>query len=343
MIDLWILTHRRIGDLEQMRAFASMLQANAFEKKIIFKSSWLARLMPFLSLRLMDRKQSDMLVQPWPDLVLVAEGALGPVALDIRRRSRGKSKVICLGRPRGRISDFDLIITTPQFGLSPGPNILELTLPLHELDRELMRRKAADLQSHLAHFPRPWIVLLVGGTSAPEVLDEAVAADLGRTALAEADKEHGTLLVVTSPRTGKSAEWGIRNVLGERSHCCFWNRVRPENPYLGYLYLADKLIVTSDSISKLTEAISTGKPVSIYRLPQRTNLAQKLVRLVHSFDMWPFKNLFNIGLLQLLPQRQLIIDRLERENLSRSDICKIEGAHAKARTFSLIRDSKSLS
>ena len=118
MIDLWILTHRRVGDLEQMRAFASTLEANTVQKNIAFKISWLARLMPFLSVQFMDRARSDNLSPPWPDILLVAEGAVGPIALNIRGRSNGKTKVVCLGRPRGRISEFDLIITTPQFGLS---------------------------------------------------------------------------------------------------------------------------------------------------------------------------------------------------------------------------------
>jgi uncharacterized protein len=340
MIDLWILTHYRVGDLEQMRAFAATLEGKTLEKRIRFKLPWLARLMPFLSMQLLDRSQSGSLGPPWPDILLVAEGALGPVALDVRRRSNGKTKIVCLGRPRGRPSEFDLIITTPQFCLSPGPNVLELTLPVHSLDSELMGKKAAELLPHLSQLRRPWIVLLVGGSSAPEVLDQTVANDMACRALAEADCSGGTLLVVTSSRTGQKIEGAIRDALGERAHYCFWDRVRSANPYLGYLHIADRLIVTSDSISMLTEAIGTGKPVSIFRLPQRTTLLQRAVALIYSLDIWPFKMLFHIGLLQLLPQRGRILDRLEKSGyLLAQDIFNRERAQAKARTYGLIGEA----
>ena len=41
---------------------------------------------------------------------------------------------------------------------------------------------------------------------------------------------------------------------------------RSGNPYLGFLALADRIIVTSDSMSMLVEAVATGKPVIIFDL-----------------------------------------------------------------------------
>ncbi len=40
-----------------------------------------------------------------------------------------------------------------------------------------------------------------------------------------------------------------------------------ENPYPGYLALADEIIVTSDSISMAHEASLTGRPVHLFDLP----------------------------------------------------------------------------
>ena len=203
-----------------------------------------------------------------------------------------------------------------------------------------MDKKAASLLPHVSHLPHPWIVLLVGGTSAPDILDEAVAFEMARNALAEADKNNGALLVVTSSRTGHNVEGAIRDALGERAHYCFWSSASSTNPYLGYLQLADKFIVTSDSISMLTEAVSTGKPVRIFRLPHRTTLLQKIVASMHSFDVWPFRALFQIGFLQLLPQRHRIVDRLEEAGcLFAPELFKLERAQAKARTYGLIIDS----
>ena len=39
-----------------------------------------------------------------------------------------------------------------------------------------------------------------------------------------------------------------------------------ENPYMGYLALADAIVVTEDSVNMASEAAGTGKPVYIARL-----------------------------------------------------------------------------
>jgi mitochondrial fission protein ELM1 len=267
MLDLWILTHRRVGDLEQMRSLASALAARVSEKAIVFHSARLAVSLPFLSPRMIDHGRSAALDPPWPDLVLVAEGALGNVALDIGRKSGGRTKVVCIGRPRGRMSGFDLIITTPQYRLPNAANVLELKLPLHRLDRHRMDEAAAALGPEMSSLPRPWVALLVGGTSAPDVLDSAVAQDLARRALAYAKESGGSLLVITSPRTGREAEKALAAAFNGKARCSFWSQKGTQNPYSGYLALADRFIVTSDSVSMVTEAILTKKHVAVYRLP----------------------------------------------------------------------------
>jgi uncharacterized protein len=40
-----------------------------------------------------------------------------------------------------------------------------------------------------------------------------------------------------------------------------------DNPYFGYLGLADHVLATADSVSMITEASATGKPVHILQLP----------------------------------------------------------------------------
>jgi mitochondrial fission protein ELM1 len=41
------------------------------------------------------------------------------------------------------------------------------------------------------------------------------------------------------------------------------------NPYLGFLGLADAIVVTADSVNMAGEAASTGKPVYVFDLPGR--------------------------------------------------------------------------
>jgi uncharacterized protein len=315
MLDLWILTHRRVGDLEQMRSLASALAARASEKAIVFHSARLAVSLPFLSPRMIDRARSDALAPPWPDLVLVAEGALGNVALEIGQKSGGRTKVVCLGRPRGRMREFDLIITTPQYRVPAAANVRELKLPLHRLDRRQMEAAAAALAPELSPLPHPWIVLLVGGTSAPDLLDTAAAQDLASRALAYAKEARGSLLVATSPRTGREAEMALAAELNGKVHCSFWSQKGMQNPYSGYLALADRFIVTSDSVSMITEAILTKKPVAVYRLPVKLSKWMSFVAKHRHSTHTLLRPLIEAGVIEARPDRTALLEKRRAEGL----------------------------
>ncbi|RMD60849.1 MAG: hypothetical protein D6826_11390, partial [Alphaproteobacteria bacterium] len=57
--------------------------------------------------------------------------------------------------------------------------------------------------------------------------------------------------------------------LGALGRIVPWEAMQEENPYLGYLALADVLVVTGESESMLSEAAATGKPVYIYPVAER--------------------------------------------------------------------------
>ena len=52
---------------------------------------------------------------------------------------------------------------------------------------------------------------------------------------------------------------------------------KSENPYFGLLSLGEVIIVTSDSMSMMSEACSTGKPVYIYEMPSGSGRQKQFV------------------------------------------------------------------
>ena len=166
----------------------------------------------------------------------------------------------------GAARNLGLIVTTAQYRLPDRPNILRIDLPLHRIQDDVLRQAAREWGPRLEHLPRPRIAVLVGGQSGQYVLDRARAADLGRRARDLAKSLGGSLMITTSARTPAhaaaaiTAELDVPHVLHE------WQRGPAENPYLAYLALADQFIVTGESMSMLTEACATRKPVHIYDL-----------------------------------------------------------------------------
>jgi uncharacterized protein len=92
-----------------------------------------------------------------------------------------------------------------------------------------------------------------------------MARALARMASRLAADAGGSLLVSTSRRTGAAADELIA-AMTVRHHAYRYGD-SGENPYLGYLAVADAIVVTGDSVSMCTEACATGAPVYIYAPP----------------------------------------------------------------------------
>jgi hypothetical protein len=74
------------------------------------------------------------------------------------------------------------------------------------------------------------------------------------------------LLVSTSSRTSEEAIAALQAGLDVPHYFYRWKPSDPANPYFGMLAVADRLVVTGDSIAMLSEACATGRPVQIFDL-----------------------------------------------------------------------------
>jgi hypothetical protein len=84
-----------------------------------------------------------------------------------------------------------------------------------------------------------------------------------------------------------------------------WSNKGEENPYYGYLALADQFIVTGDSVSMMTEATATGRPVAIYRSAERPRLLGK-----NTARIPPLRWLIDLGLVPHPRDIRAFSDRL---------------------------------
>jgi hypothetical protein len=183
---------------------------------------------------------------------------------------------VLLGRPRAPLKAFDLVVTTPQYGLPVRRNVLHLPAPA-AMPTAVDLAEIEKWRQRWAALPRPWIGVLVGGDRAPYRLDGDDAARLGNAAAALAARRGGSVLATTGPRTAPAATHALFTNLGESAFRHRYAKGQTENPYRALLALADEFIVTGDSASMLAEAAGTGKPVAVFDLPPRHRGAQRLL------------------------------------------------------------------
>jgi hypothetical protein len=261
---VWLLTAHRAGDNAQVLALGEAL-GWPFEVQRFVYHSW-ERLVnwPFAStLAGVVKSSSSVLRAPWPDLVISAGRRNEPIARWIRRQAGHRVRLVHVGRPWARLEGWDLVVTTPQYRLPRLPNVLHNETPLHRVTAARLAEAGAKWKARLAHLPRPWVAVLAGGPSGPYPFDARAGARLAREASALA-APGGSLLVTTSARTPTATRAALFEGVTRPAFLYDWAPGRAGNPYFALLALADQIVVTADSVSMMTEACATGKPVFLF-------------------------------------------------------------------------------
>jgi mitochondrial fission protein ELM1 len=276
---VWLLLGGRRGDNNQLLALAEGLGL-PFEAKTL-RYNWLRHLplLHRLGLTIVSRKSRSLIAPPWPDLVISIAYSGVAVARFIRKQSGGRTRLVHIGNPRTATDDLDLLIVTPQFSRKEGPNVLALPFPIGNPARTTT---ASDEEEQwLRNLPRPRRLIAIGGSTrkwriSDSELDRAVEHLQNRSA-----SDGGSVIAVTSPRTTQRT----RGLLEARlvGHT---DALVDRFPRFGVLLArCDECYVTADSVSMLSEAIVTGKPVGMIAIRRslRGAISHWLRRHVWSF------------------------------------------------------------
>jgi mitochondrial fission protein ELM1 len=268
--NVWVLYGKGTGGNGQMRSLADALAWPYEIKQLVCnRLEALPGLLLGASLLSLDRKRSDPLEPPWPDLVIAASRRSVPVARWIKKKSGGRTRLVHLLHAQAPLALFDLVITTPQYCLPRRPNVLHNVAPLNRLPPERLAAAASEWAPRLARLPRPYTALLAGGNSSSYELEPPTAQRLGREASRGVRRDGGSLLLSTSPRTPPEAAEALIAAIDCPAHVYRWRPGDPANPYHAYLALADRFVVTVDSASQAIEACATGRPVELFEWPER--------------------------------------------------------------------------
>ncbi len=266
---VWLMMGHKAGDNSQVFALAESLGCPFDIKHFTYKrAELLINLISGPTLAGVVGAQSSDLAPPWPDLIITAGRRNEPIARWIQKQAAPEKhvRIVHCGRSWAKIERFDLIVTTPQYRLPKRPNVLHNLTPLHRVTDERLRAAGADWSPRLSDLPGPYLAVVIGGNSGPFTFDHAAAKRLARQASARAKSLGASLLVTTSARTPRDKINSFERALDVPAEVFRWSKDAAENPYFGFLALADEIIVTGDSMSMLTEACATRKPVHIFDL-----------------------------------------------------------------------------
>lgn len=261
----WVVTDGKAGMLAQAIGLAEAIGVPIINKTVSTSRFWRCLPQSIWPHSLFGgvtgaSKTSDPILQPWPSLLIsCGRSAVGP-ALAVKRRSGGNTFIVHVQHPRVNPNRFDIVVVPEHDGLT-GPNVMVTLGALNRATPQRLRESARQIASKVSHLPRPLVAVLIGGSNHSYRLTEGTINNLMER-LKTLSQEHGIGLMVTpSRRTGSEINAILRKNLGNLP-AVLWNQVG-QNPYFGFLGLADAIIVTPDSVNMVSEACSTGKPVYI--------------------------------------------------------------------------------
>lgn len=278
---VWVLADPRPGTANQALGIAERLGV-PFRIVPLAWSAWARVPWPWPTLAGLDAPARARIGPPWPTLVIAAGRRAAPVALWLGRRG---VRTVHAMRPGFGAARFDLLVLGRHDRPRPAPNVLEIVGACHRVSAAVLARARADW-AELAALPSPRVAVLVGGPVRAEGLDGETAARLIPRVLARFPE--ASLLVTTSRRTGDAAAALIAAALADRPHRLFRWRDPGPNPYLGYLALADAIVVTGDSVSMLAEAAATAAPVFV-ATRERGRHERMIESLVHAGRVRPLQ------------------------------------------------------
>jgi mitochondrial fission protein ELM1 len=179
------------------------------------------------------------------------------------RRASEKTYTVHIQTPFVNSSRFHLVVV-PQHDSLRGENVVVTKTALHRVTAKNLTEAAQKFGAQFSALPRPLIAVLVGGSSKHLTCAPTTMCRLADGLIRAVTASGGALAITTSRRTGKQNEEVLRQRL-ETVPMYLWDGQDP-NPYLGLLALADAIVVTSDSISMVSEACATGKPVHVFNM-----------------------------------------------------------------------------
>lgn len=260
---VWVLHDGKPGMASQALGLAEATGFPFVERRLTVRRpwDWLAPLL-WVAPLYAAREAGRRLAPPWPDLVIGCGRNTVRPALAIRRASGGRTLAAHVQDPRFARDAFDLLVV-PEHDRLRGPRVLVTAGAVHRVTEQ---RLVAERRRFpvLATLPRPVLGVLIGGAN------RAYRFDLGRLGMiadnvAAAVRQSGGSAVVTpSRRTGAAGLAVLRERLAGVPGA-IWDG-SGDNPYFAYLAVADALLVTADSVSMISEAAATGKPVHILEL-----------------------------------------------------------------------------
>jgi mitochondrial fission protein ELM1 len=274
MTSCWGITDGSAGMVAQVRALANALELKPEMKVISLKKPW--SLLPNICyagglkscIMACALRNPETLAGPYPDMVISCGRKAALVALALKKAAE-KIKTVHIQDPQMPSRNFDLVVAMQHDKIQDG-NVIKTTFALHNITPATLDEAYKKFAPRFSAYPKPHIAVLLGGSTNKYNLTKSRMETLISDLQKRLTGTQGSLLITPSRRTGAENIMALEKSFSANKNIYIYDG-KEENPYMGMLACADEIIVTNDSVNMMSEALATGKKVTILNLEGHEN------------------------------------------------------------------------
>ena len=262
----WCITDGSAGMISQVTGLAMAMNLKFGRKIVKLNFPWNLMplgILPILNItfkNLYDFKESEL-----PRFIITCGRRSAYLSLYLKRKYDSKIINIHIQNPKININNFDLIIAPNHDNLF-GKNVISSTLAMNHISKELIASEMKNFEKDFKNSEDSICSIFIGGQSNNYIFDENTVKELIIT-LKEIKKNNLIKFVfIFSRRTNQFIIDKIKDSFIDTDNV--WLD-KGRNPYIALLGYSKYIICTSDSVSMVSEAITSMKSVYIFRLKNK--------------------------------------------------------------------------
>jgi len=228
-----------------------------------------------LPFKTLSKNSSSFENENWPDILISCGRRSSAVSIAIGKKSGGKTYRVHVQNPQTPTKQFHLVASMQHDALKGG-NVIHTNVALHKvtqkkLDEEQVKwsniwhEKKLITKNNQEDTKSPVLGVCLGGKNKKYGFDDHTLKNLIQCLQNARSNNNATILVTPSSRTEPFVTKALQEKFKEDEKIWIWDQ-EGDNPYFGILTHANHLLVTADSVSMISEGLSTKSPIHILPL-----------------------------------------------------------------------------
>ena len=269
----WILSDNLVGHEKQSISLAEKLNIN-YKLIKIKKVNFIKRnLSNFFNLQ-----KKNFFKPPYPKIIISCGKNTAYYSKMIKQKTKNKIFSIFIQKPPININNFDVVIS-PKHDKCKGLNVIETQGALTKINLKYIKNVNKTKKPSI--LKQNFITVLIGGNSRHHKITKPILDKIIKNLKSIEEQKKIRIFILVSRRTGKKDYLYLKKNLISNNFIFVLPNSKKIS-YLNALSFAKAIIVTSDSVSMVTEACSTGKPTYIIDIPTKSKRFSLFIKnLIH--------------------------------------------------------------